>query len=298
VTPLRQRMLEELQRRNYSAETIRGYIFAVREFAEHYGKSPEQMGTEELRQYQIHLLRDRKLAPGTVEGRISALRFLYKKTLKRRDLAFDDLIFPKTPKKLPVVLSREEVTQLIEAAPNLLYRTILMILYGTGLRRAEVVGLKVSDIDSQRMVIRVRQGKGARDRDVPMSPKLLEALREYWRWNKPKDYLFPSSPGHRGLEQPTGDKTVWHACQTAAKRAGLCKRIGPHTLRHTYATHLLEAGTDLRTIQLLLGHTDLEDTTVYLHLSQKHLHSAVPPLDQLTIRSYGEARPVTKSENP
>jgi integrase/recombinase XerD len=235
VTPLRQRMLEELQRRNYSSETIRGYIFAVREFAEHYGKSPEGVGAEELRHYQVHLLQKRKLAPGTVEGRISALRFLYRKVLKRRALTFDDLAFPKTPKKLPVVLSHEEVTQLIEAAPNLLYRTILMILYGTGLRRAEVVRLKVADIDSQRMVIRVRQGKGARDRDVPMSPKLLEALRDYWRWNKPKDYLFPSSPGHRGLEQPTSDKTVWHACQTAAKRAGLRKRIGPHTLRHASA---------------------------------------------------------------
>jgi integrase len=229
MAQLRQRMLEELQRRNYSSETIRGYIFAVRELAEHYNKSPEQMGAEELRHYQVHLLQKRKLAPGTVEIRISALRFLFKKVLKRRDLAFDDLVFPKTPKKLPVVLSHEEVNRLIEAAPNLLYRTIWMILYGTGLRRAEVVHLKVSDIDSQRMVIRVRQGKGARDRDVPMSAKLLEALREYWRWNKPKEYLFPSSPGHRGLDQPASDKTVWNACQTAAKRAGLRKPIGAHT---------------------------------------------------------------------
>ena len=296
MTPLRQRMLEELQRRNYSSETIRGYIFAVREFAEHYGKSPEGMGAEELRHYQVHLLQERKLAPNTVEGRISALRFLYRKVLKRRDLTFDDLTFPKTPKKLPVVLSHEEVTQLIEAAPNLLYRTMLMILYGTGLRRAEVVRLKVDDIDSQRMVIRVRQGKGARDRDVPMSPKLLEVLRDYWRRNKPKDYLFPSSPGHRGLDQPASDKTVWHACQVAAKRAGLRKHIGPHTLRHTYATHLLEAGTDLRTIQLLLGHTHLEDTTIYLHLSQQQLHTAINPLDQVTIRSYGDAMPGTDKQ--
>jgi integrase/recombinase XerD len=289
-------MLEELQRRNYSPETIRGYIFAVREFAEYYRKSPEQMGAEELRRYQVHLLQNRKLAPGTVEIRISALRFLYKRVLKRRDVTFDDLPFPKTPRKLPIVLSHEEVTRLIEAAPNLLYRTILMILYGTGLRRAEVVRLKVGDIDSQRMVIRVRQGKGSRDRDVPMSPKLLEALREYWRWNKPKEYLFPSSPGHRGLEQPTSDKTVWHACQSAAKRAGLHKALSPHTWRHTYATHLLEAGTDLRTIQLLLGHTHLEDTTVYLHLSQQRLHTAVNPLDQVTIRSYEEARSAIKSD--
>jgi integrase/recombinase XerD len=268
----------------------------VREFAEHYGQSPEALGAEELRHYQVHLLQERKLAPNTVEGRISALRFLYRKVLKRRDLTFDDLTFPKTPKKLPVVLSHQEVTRLIEAAPNLLYRTMLMILYGTGLRRAEVVRLRVDDIDSQRMVIRVRQGKGARDRDLPMSPKLLEVLRDYWRRNKPKDYLFPSSPGHRGLDQPTSDKTVWHACQVAAKRAGLRKHIGPHTLRHTYATHLLEAGTDLRTIQLLLGHTHLEDTTIYLHLSQQQLHTAINPLDQVTIRSYGDAMPGTDKQ--
>jgi integrase/recombinase XerD len=212
----RQRMLEELQRRNYSSETVRGYIFAVREFAEYYRKSPELLGSEELRRYQVYLLQERKLAPGTVEGRISALRFLYKRVLKRRDLAFDDLPFPKTPKKLPVVLSQDEVKQLIEAAPNLLYRTLLILLCGTGLRRAEVVRLKVGDIDSQRMVIRVRQGKGARDRDVPLSAKVLEALRDYWRQNKSKDYLFPSSPGHRGLDQPTSDKTAWHACQVVS----------------------------------------------------------------------------------
>jgi integrase/recombinase XerD len=172
-------MLEELQRRNYSSETILGYIFAVREFAEYYRKSPEILGSEELRQYQVHLLQERKLAPGTVEIRTSALRFFYKRVLKRRDLAFDDLPFPKTPKKLSVVLSQEEVKQLIEAAPNLLYRTLLILLCGTGLRRAEVVRLKVGDIDSQRMVIRVRQGKGAQDRDVPLSEKALDALREY-----------------------------------------------------------------------------------------------------------------------
>jgi integrase/recombinase XerD len=199
VISLRQRMLEELQRRNYSSETIRGYIFAVREFAEHYGRSPEQLGAEELRGWQVYLLQDRKLAAGTVEGQICALRFLFRKVLKRRDLAFDDLPFPKTPKKLPVVLSHKEITQLIEAAPNLLYRTILMILYGTGLRRAEVVRLKVSDIDSQRMVIRVREGKGSRDRDVPMSPKLLEALREYWRWNKPNRSTRRASRSMRSL---------------------------------------------------------------------------------------------------
>jgi integrase len=173
VTSLRQRVLDELQRRNYSSETTRGYIHAIKQFAEFFGKSPEQLGAEEIRQFQLHLLKERKLAPGTVEGRMSALRFLYKKTLKRRDIAYDDLIFPKTPRKLPVVLSPEEITRMIEAAPSLMHRTILMVLYGTGIRRTEASLLKVNDIDSERMVIHVQQGKGSRDREVPMTPKLL-----------------------------------------------------------------------------------------------------------------------------
>jgi integrase/recombinase XerD len=290
VTPLRRRMLEELQRGNYSPATTRGYILAVKQFAEHFGKSPEQLGAEEVRRFQLYLLKDKKLAPGTVEIRMSALRFLYKKTLKRRDLAYDDLIFPKTPRKLPVVLSPEEVTRLIEAAPNLRYRTLLMLLYSTGIRRTEASLLQVSDIDSERRVIHIRQGKGSRDRDVPLSPKLLEALREYWRWKKPKVYLFPSTSGHRGLEGPISDKTVWYACKRAASKAGIKKRIGPHTLRHSFATHLLEAGADLRTIQLLLGHQELKHTTIYLHLSQRHLHAAINPLDQIQICAYGERR--------
>jgi site-specific recombinase XerD len=186
MTPLRKRMLEELQRRNYSPATTRGYILAVKQFADYFHRSPEQLGGTEIRQFQLYLLKQKNLSPGTVEGRMSALRFLYKKTLKRRDIAYDDLIFPKTPQKLPVVLSREEVTRLIEAAPNLLHRTILMVLYGTGIRRTEASLLKVSDIDSERMVIHVHQGKGSRDRDVPMTAKLLEVLRQYWRWKRPK----------------------------------------------------------------------------------------------------------------
>src|SRR5271157_6208971 len=169
-------MLEELQRRNYSPETIRSYILSVKQFAEYFGKSPERMGAEEVRRFQLYLLKEKKLAPGTVEMRMSALRFLYKKVLKRRDLTYDDLIFPKTPRKLPVVLSQPEVKRLIEAAPNLLYRTVLIVLYSTGVRRTEASLLKVSDIDSERRVIHVRQGKGSRDRDVPMTTKLLEAI--------------------------------------------------------------------------------------------------------------------------
>jgi integrase/recombinase XerD len=295
VTPLRRRMLEELQRRNYASETIRSYILSVKQFAEYFGKSPQKMGAEEIRRFQLYLLREKKLDPGTVEMRMSALRFLYKKVLKRRDLAYDDLIFPKTPRKLPVVLSQQEVKRLIEAAPNLLYRTVLMVLYSTGVRRTEASLLKVSDIDSERRVIHVRQGKGSRDRDVPLTPKLLEALRQYWRWKKPRVYLFPSTPGHRGLDGPISHRTIWYVCKIAAVKAGIKKRIGPHTLRHSFATHLLEAGADLRTIQLLLGHQELKDTIIYLHLSQRHLHAAVNPLEQIEIRPYGE-QPATEEQ--
>jgi integrase/recombinase XerD len=284
VTQLRQRMLEELQRRNDSQATTRSYIMAVKQFAEYFGQSPEKLGAEEIRRYQLHLLNEKKVSAGTVKIRMSALRFLYKKTLKRRDLAFDDLVYPKRPKKLPVVLSPEEVARLIEATLHPMHRTMLMVLYGTGIRRTEASLLKVSDIDSQRMVIHIRQGKGSQDRDVPLRPKLLEALREYWRWKKPKDYLFPSTIGHRGLEKPISDHTVWNICKEAAVRAGIQKKMGPHTLRHSFATHHMEAGTDLRTIQLLLGHAHLEHTTVYLHLSHRHLQTAIDPLDQLAIQ--------------
>lgn len=166
MSSLRQRVLDELQRRNYSNATMRGYILAIKQFAEYFGKSPELLGGDEIREFETYLLRDKKLAPTTVEGRMSALRFLYKKTLKRRDITCDDLIFPKTPRKLPVVLSPDEVTRMIEAAPNLTHRTILMVLYATGIRRTEASLLKVTDVDSERMVIHVRQGKGARDRDA------------------------------------------------------------------------------------------------------------------------------------
>jgi integrase/recombinase XerD len=288
VTQLRQRTLEELQRRNYSQETTRSYIHAVKQFAEYFGKSPEKLGAEEIRRYQLYLLNEKKYTAGSVKVHMSALHFFYKKVLKRRDLTLDDLVYPKKPKKLPIVLSPEEVARLIEATVNPMHRTVLMLLYGTGMRRTEASQLKVSDIDSQRMVLHIRQGKGARDRDVPLSGKLLQALREYWRWKKPKNFLFPSSAGHRGQEQPISDKTVWHVCKGAAVRAGIQKKIGPHTLRHSFATHHMEAGTDLRTIQLLLGHADLKHTTVYLHLSQRHLHAATSPLEQLAIPPHNQ----------
>src|ERR1700682_175762 len=190
-------MLEELQRRNYTTETIRGYILAVEQFARYFHKSPELMCAEEIAQFQLHLLREQKLVGRTIALRMGALRFLYKKTLKRRDLDFDDLPLLKTPKKLPVVLSPEEVTRLIEAAPNLFYRTLLVLLYATGLRRAEVAHLKVSDIDSSLMLIHVHQGKGSRDRELPLTQKVLDALREYWRAAKvkPQVFLLPTREG-------------------------------------------------------------------------------------------------------
>lgn len=292
MTPLRQRMTEELQRRNYSQATIESYIFAVKEFAEYCGKSPALLGAEDVRRYQLYLFNERKLTPHTVMVRMSALRFFYWKTLKRRDFYYDDLPIPKTPKKLPVVLSREEVTRLIEAASSLMHRTILIVLYATGIRRAELTRLKVSDIDSQLMVIHVRKGKGQRDRDLPMTPKLLRALRDYWRWARSKVYLFPSPYGDE--EAPISTKTVYHACREAAVRSGLTKKIGPHTLRHSFATQLLDSGTDLRTIQHLLGHADLKNTLVYLHLSQHHVRAATNPLDQIILNPYGLKAPSEK----
>lgn len=280
MTPLRKRMLEELQRRNYSPTTIRAYLYAVEEFARYLGKSPDQVGQEHLREYQLHLLHDRKLTVGTIVGRIAALRFFFVKVL-RRPYRQIDLIYPKQPQRLPAVLSQEEVAQLIDSANNLLDYTMLMTLYSTGMRRAELIRLKVEDIDSQRMIIHIRQGKGNRDRDVPLTPKLLKALREYWRWMKPKTYLFPGMVRNWRADKPLTPKCVWIAVQDAAKRSGIKKRVSPHTLRHSFATHLLENGADLRTIQLLLGHSELEATTVYLHLSRRHLQAVVNPIEMM-----------------
>jgi integrase/recombinase XerD len=295
MTTLRQRMVEELQRRNYSPSTIRGYILAVKQFADYFGKAPDRLGATHVQRFQWYLLQERKLNPGTVEMRMSALRFFFKKMLKRRDMHFDDLPFPKTPRKLPTILSPEEVRRMIDGTTNLMHRTLLMVLYATGVRRTELSLLKVDNIDSKRMVIHIRQGKGARDRDLPLSPKLLEALREYWRWKKPKFYLFPSTASHRGVEAPMSDKVVWWAVKEAARRAGITRKIGPHTFRHSFATELLEAGTDLRTIQLLMGHARLEDTTLYLHLSRRHLKMTINPLDQLPLQS---PPPTATTEDP
>jgi len=284
VTRLRKMMLEELQRRNYSAITTRNYLRVVAEFAKHFGKSPDKLGLNELRTYQAYLLRERKLTPGTVVNQVAALRFFFVKTLKRHQFR-DFLPYPQDQRRLPTVLSREEVSRLINAGGTLFRRTLLMTLYGTGMRRSELAHLKVGDIDSQRMIIRVVAGKRGKDRDLPLSPALLETLREYWCWRKPKLYLFPTRMRRVKSEEPISDKTVWIACSEAAHRAGIRKRVTPHTLRHSWATHLLEAGTDLRTIQVLLGHDDLETTAQYLHLSQRHLQMVTNPLDALTLSS-------------
>ena len=282
MTHLRKMMLEELQRRNYAQSTAEAYVRALKEFAAYYHRPPDQLGPKEIRRFQLHLLRDRKLSVPSVKQRIAALRFFFNRTLKR-GYPSTEFSYPKAPQRLPVILSQDEVKAMINAATSLLHRTLLMTLYSTGMRRAEITRLKVNDIDSQRMVIHIKQGKGSKDRDVPLSPKLLETLREYWRWKKPKVYLFPGEPKRGSKGEHLTSKAVYHACKGAARRAGIQKNVGPHTLRHSFATHMLESGADLRTIQVLLGHTHIRDTTIYLHLSRRHLRACPNPLDELPV---------------
>jgi site-specific recombinase XerD len=276
-------MLEELQRRNYSQHTTRSYIRTVEDFARRFNCSPDRLGPRHIREYQAELFEKRKLSAGSVAVRLAALRFFYSKTLKK-GWSIAATPYPKKDHRLPAILSQEEVAQLLQAASTSFHRTLLLTLYATGVRRAELTHLKVSDIDSQRMVIHVQGGKGRKDRDVMLSPKLLEELRDHWQRlrRKPRVWLFPGNHDH-GADHPIDTKTVWQACQQAAQRAGLQKDVHPHTLRHCFATHLLEAGADLRTIQILLGHNDLKETARYLHLSQRHLHAAASPLDSLPL---------------
>ena len=284
MTHLRKAMLEELQRRNLSAITTRIYLHSVEEFAQYFKTPPDRLGLEHIRQYQAHLFTDRKLEAVSVAQQLSALRFFFLKILKRPWQA-DDMPVPKRPIRLPEVLSRKEVERLIQSAASPLHRIWLLVLYATGIRREELVQLKVSDIDSERMLIRIRQGKGKKDRNVMLSPRLLQELRDYWRSAnpKPETYLFPSKGTHPNGDVPITSKSVWDAVQQAGVRAGLDKSVHPHTLRHCFATHLLESGADLRTIQLLLGHADLRTTSRYLHLSERHLKATRSPLDSLTL---------------
>lgn len=285
MTRLRQMMLEELERCNYSASTQRCYIRVVAEFARYFHRPPDRLRPEHIREYQAHLFRTRKLSAGSVTQHLAALRFFFVRTLQK-PWSVAETPYPKRVFRLPTVLSQEEVARLIDSARTPFHRILLMTLYATGARRAELARLKISDIDSRRMVLRIRGGKGRKDRDVMLSPKLLEALRQHWRGLQPKEWLFPGGRWHT-RSHPIDTKTIWNACQEAAQRAGIKKQVHPHTLRHCFATHLLEAGADLRTIQILLGHRDLEETTIYLHLSQRHLSATASPLDALPLRATG-----------
>ncbi len=284
MTHLQKTMLEELQRRNLSKLTAESYLRAVKEFAEYYNRPPDQLGPEEIRKYQAHLFTDRKLDANTVCQHLSALRFFFIKTLKRR-WTVEETPYPKRAIRLPDVLSREEVERLIDSADSPLHRIWLLTLYATGMRREELVQLKVCNIDSERMLIHIQQGKGKQDRDVMLSPRLLEELRRYWRGAgpKPKTYLFPGGGRAHASDVPMSAKSFFHAVKHASTRAGIRKRVHPHTLRHCFATHLLESGTDLRTIQRLLGHADLKTTSRYLHLSEVRLKATSSPLDALTL---------------
>jgi site-specific recombinase XerD len=276
-------MLEELQRRHYSENTTRHYIRTVEDFARRFHCSPDRLGLRHIREYQAELFQKRKLSANSVGQRLAALRFFYIKTLKRA-WSIADTPYPKRTRHLPVILSKEEVARLIDAACTPLHRILLMTLYATGARNAELTRLKVSDIDSQRMVIHIQGGKGRKDRDVMLSPKLLVALRANWRHfhRKSSTWLFLGNRHHNG-DSPIDMKTVWHACHQAARRAGIQKRVYPHLIRHCFATHLYEAGTDLRALQVLLGHQDLKETLIYVHLSTRHLNATASPLDALAL---------------
>jgi integrase/recombinase XerD len=282
VTHLRQAMVDELHRRNYSATTIEYYVRTLARFARYFRRPPDRLTQEHIRLYQTYLLRDRKLHPHSVRRETAALRFFFVKTLRRRYL-LDDTPYPKVPRRLPTMLTVDEVQRLIAAARTLTERAMLMVLSSTGIRNAELRHLQVRDIDSRALLIHVRHGKGGRDRYVPLSPTLLATLREHWRWMQPQTWLFPGTLHNWRADRPITPKVVWDACRAAAARAGLTKRVSAHTLRHSYATPLLEAGADIRTIQLLLGHTQVRHTVIYLHLSPRHLQAVTNPLDVLTI---------------
>jgi len=270
MTPLRQRMLEDMEIRNMSPNTRKNYIRQVAQFAMHFGKSPDQLGPEEIRTYLLSLVRRDASCNQFNVGRC-ALRFFFRVTLKRE---FPEIACAKKPKKLPVVLSQGEVAQLLATPKKLKHRALLTTLYAAGLRVSELVGLRVADIDSKRMAIRVRQGKGNKDRYVMLSPMLLELLRAYWKERRPKERLFPVTV-----------RCVQVMCAAMARKAKLAKRVSPHTLRHSFATHLLENGENVRKIQVLLGHRSVQTTARYLHVSMEAITSTCSPLDRLETRS-------------
>jgi integrase/recombinase XerD len=289
VTPLRQRMIDDMVVRNLATNTQECYLQQVSLFARHFGKSPDQLGPEEIRTYQLYLAQEKQAAVGSRIIAVSALRFLYKVTLGR-EWAVDLIPTPKKPQKLPIILSPTEVLSLLEAASCFSHHVLMATMYGTGVRVSEAVHLHVSDIDSQRMTIRIEQGKGAKDRYVMLSSKLLELLRDYWRRVRPVPWLFPGKlPG-----QPLTRDGASYVIHTAAKRAGLTKPLGPHSLRHAFATHLLEGGTDLRTIQVLLGHRSLSTTARYLRVATSTVCTTTSPLD-LLVRPTTSTQPTASS---
>ena len=279
ITPLRQRMLEDMAIRRLAPGTQAFYVSAVAKFARHFGRSPDTLGYEEVRTYQLHLVQS-GLNVGAVNRAVTALRFFYKVTMGLRD-APDMIPLARRPEKLRAVLTPQEVARLIEAAPGAKYRAAISVAYGAGLRASEVIALKVSDIDSPRMVIRIEEGKGGKDRLAKLSPKLLGELRAWWRTARPRVFLFPSRMSAFDHISP---RQFARACQSAAVAAKLGKSVHPHMLRHSFATHLLDAGVDIRVIQVLLGHKKLETTAIYARVSTKLIQDAMGPFERLALK--------------
>ena len=281
MTPLRRRMIEDMTLRNLSPHTVEAYVLAVKQFANHFGRSPEQLSGGHAREYLLHLVRDQHASWSRYNLARCGLQFLFRITLGRDDEHFEKLPCARTPRRLPTVLAPEELRRLFDVARDVKHKALLMTLYGAGLRISEALNLKPADIDGRRMLVHVRLGKGTgggKDRMVKLSAQLLAALRDYWRARRPVDWLFPQA---KNPARPMDGSDAWRMVRRTARRAGITKRVSPHTLRHSYATHLLDAGTDLRTIQLLLGHGNLKTTTIYLHVSQAKLNAAASPLDRL-----------------
>lgn len=276
MTPLRQRMIEDMKVRNLSIKTQKTYVERVAKFALYFGKSPEQLGPEQIRAYLVYLVEEKKVSWTLYNQSVCALRFLYRVSLGK-DWTVEYIPHCKAEQKLPVVLSLEEVSRFFEAVKNIKYRAILMTAYAAGLRLSEAVHLQVGDIDSKRMVIHIRQGKGSKDRYVMLSDRLLAVLREYWKQTRSPLWLFAG----RSPDKPTALTCVQKACRQAAIRSGLNKPVTVRSLRHSFATHLLEAGTDVRTIQMLLGHRSLQTTARYTHVSNKAIRETRSPIDLL-----------------
>ena len=281
MSPLRRRMIEDMQIRNLTPNTQRVYVAHLVRLACYFGKSPDLLGPAEIRTYLIHLTQERRLAASSIIVAVSAFRFFYTVTLKRAWVVEDDIPAGRQAKKLPVVLSQDEVARFLAAVDNVKHRIVLTVCYATGLRISEAVRLKPAAIDSQRMVIRVEQGKGRKDRYVMLPPKLLDMLRDYWKRTRPDEWLFPGRyPG-----QPISPLSIDRTCRKVRQQCGIDKPVAPHALRHAFAVHLLEAGTDLRTIQLLLGHRNLSTTAQYLMIATSKVCATASPLDTLHVRT-------------